>query len=153
MSTTPHAFRDEWDALDDWSGGGAKTRHLVERGPSLGASLYELGTGNSVVYHFHHGSEELLIVLRGRPTLRTPEGERQLAEGEVVHFPVGPDGAHGLRNDTDEAVRYVVAGIRVSPEVAEYPDLGKITAQARTDSQTGERLWLIHDIEPEANGA
>ena len=28
------------------------------------------------------------------------------------------------------------------------PDLGKITAQARTESQTGERLWLIHDIEP-----
>jgi uncharacterized cupin superfamily protein len=90
-----------------------------------------------------------LIVHRGRPTLRTPEGERQVAEGEVVHFPVGPDGAHGLCNDTDEAVRYVVAGIRVSPEVAEYPDLKKITAQARTESQTGERLWLIHDLEPD----
>jgi hypothetical protein len=36
------------------------------------------------------------------------------------------------------------------PEVAEYPDLGKITAQARTGSQTGERLWLIHDVEPPA---
>jgi uncharacterized cupin superfamily protein len=141
-------WADDWDALDDWSGGGAKTKHLVGRGPSLGASLYELGPGNSVEYHFHHGSEELLIVLRGRPTLRTPEGERQLAEGEVVHFPVGPDGAHGVRNDTGDDVRYVVAGIRVSPEVAEYPDLRKITAQARTASQTGERLWVIHDIEP-----
>jgi uncharacterized cupin superfamily protein len=139
---------DDWDALDDWSGGGAKTKRLVERGPTLGASLYELGPGNSVAYHFHHGSEELLIVLRGRPTLRTPEGERQLAEGEVVHFSVGPDGAHGVRNDTDDEVRYIVAGIRVSPEVAEYPDIGKITAQARTLSQTGERLWMIHDIEP-----
>ncbi len=56
-----------------------------------------------------------------------------------MHFPVGPGGAHGLRNDTDELVRYVVAGIRVSPEVVEYPDIKKITAQARTDSQTGER--------------
>jgi uncharacterized cupin superfamily protein len=139
---------DDWDALDDWSGGGAKTKRLVERGPTLGASLYELGPGNSVAYHFHHGSEELLIVLRGQPTLRTPEGERQLAEGEVVHFSVGPDGAHGVRNDTDDEVRYIVAGIRVSPEVAEYPDIGKITAQARTLSQTGERLWMIHDIEP-----
>ena len=35
-----------------------------------------------------------------------------------------------------------------SPEVAEYPDLGKVMAQARTGSQTGERLWLIHDVEP-----
>jgi uncharacterized cupin superfamily protein len=112
----------------------------------LGASVYELGPGNTTVYHFHHGSEELLIVLGGRPTLRTPEGERQLAEGEVVHFPVGPEGAHGLRNDTDDLARFVVAGIRVSPEVAEYPDTKQITAQARTGSQTGERLWLIHDL-------
>ena len=141
-----NVFKDEWDDVEDWSGGGGKSKALVDRGPALGASAYELGPGNFVVYHFHHGSEELLIVLRGRPTLRTPEGERQLAEGEVVHFPVGPDGAHGLRNDTDDAVRFVVAGIRVSPEVAEYPDLKQITAQARTGSQTGERLWLIHDV-------
>jgi uncharacterized cupin superfamily protein len=140
-------FTDDWDELDDWSGGGGKSRRLVERGPQLGASVYELGPGNSTVYHFHHGSEELLLVLRGRPTLRAPDGERVLSEGEVVHFPTGPDGAHGLRNDTEEPTRFVVAGIRVSPEVAEYPDLKQITAQARTGSQTGERLWLIHDVE------
>ena len=145
-----NVFREEWDATDDWSGGGAKSKRLVGPGVQLGASVYELGPGNSVVYHFHHGSEELLIVLRGRPTLRTPEGERQLAEGEVVHFPIGPEGAHGVRNDGEEPVRYVVAGIRVSPEVAEYPDQKKITAQARTDSQTGERLWLIHDVDESA---
>ena len=149
MSETKNVFGDEWDALDDWSGGGAKSTRLVGSGAQLGASLYELGPGNSVTYHFHHGSEELLIVLRGRPTLRTPDGERQLAEGEVVHFSVGPDGAHGVRNDTDGHVRYVVAGIRVSPEVAEYPDTRHITAQARTGSQTGERLWFVHDLDGE----
>jgi uncharacterized cupin superfamily protein len=149
VSDTPNVFGDDWDATDDWSGGGAKSRRLVERGPELGASVYELGPGNSTAYHFHHGSEELLVVLRGRPTLRTPEGERQLAEGETVHFPLGPDGAHGLRNDTDNPTRFLVAGIRVSPEVAEYPDVHKVTAQARTGSLTGERLWLIHDIDEE----
>lgn len=142
-------WTDDWDAIDDWSGGGGTSKRLVERGPQLGASLYELGPGNSNVYHFHHGSEELLIVLRGRLTLRSQKGERQLDEGEVVHFPLGPDGAHGLRNDTDTPARYVLAGIRVSPEVVEYPDLKKITAQARTDSQKGERLWMIHDVEPD----
>jgi uncharacterized cupin superfamily protein len=148
MSDTPNIFGDGWDATDDWSGGGAKSKRLVERGPALGASVYELGPGNTTAYHFHHGSEELLVVLRGRPTLRTPEGERQLAEGEAVHFPLGPDGAHGLRNDTDATARFVVAGIRVSPEVAEYPDVNKVTAQARTGSLTGEQLWLIHDLPP-----
>jgi uncharacterized cupin superfamily protein len=140
-----NVFRDEWDEGEDWSGGGAKSRRLVGPGMQLGATVYELGPGNFGVYHFHHGSEELLIVLSGRPTLRTPDGERQLAEGEVVHFPNGPDGAHGVRNDTDEQVRFVVAGIRVSPEIVEYPDLKQITAQARTESQTGERLWFVHD--------
>jgi uncharacterized cupin superfamily protein len=147
VSETRTVLGDEWDETEDWSGGGGKSEGLVDRRAQLGASLYELGPGNFAVYHFHHGSEELLIVLRGRPTLRAPDGERQLAEGEVVHFPAGPDGAHGVRNDTDEPTRFVVAGIRVSPEVAEYPDLGKITAQARTASQTGERLWLIHDVQ------
>jgi uncharacterized cupin superfamily protein len=141
-------WTDEWDPGDDWSGGGGLSKRLP-RGPNLGASVYELGPGNFAVYHFHHASEELLVVLRGRPTLRTPEGSRQLAEGDVVYFPTGPDGAHGVTNETDEPVRFVMASTLPSPEVAEYPDLRQITAQARTGSQTGERLWLIHDVEPE----
>ena len=40
-----------------------------------------------------------------RPTLRTPEGERELAPGDVVHFPEGEAGAHQLWNDTDEPFR------------------------------------------------
>lgn len=136
---------DEWgEQGEDWSGGGALTKRLVPRGPLLGASLYELGPGNHVPYHAHHGSEELLLVLRGRPTLRTPDGERQLDEGDVVHFTTGPDGTHGLRNDTDAPVRYVMAGIRVSPEIAEYPDLNKVTGQSR------HGIFFIHDVEEEA---
>ena len=122
---------------------------LAER-PGLGVTLYELDPGNFVVYHFHHAWEELLVVLRGRPTLRTPAGERQLGEGESVYFPLGADGAHGLRNETDQPVRYLMASTISSPEVCEYPDLKQITAQARTSSTTGERLWLIHDVKEEA---
>jgi uncharacterized cupin superfamily protein len=140
-------WTDEWDPGEDWSGGGGVSKRLP-RGPNLGASIYELGPGNFVVYHFHHASEELIVVLRGRPTLRTPDGSRQLAEGESVHFPAGPDGAHGVTNETDEPVRFLMASTLQSPEVVEYPDLKQITAQARTGSQTGERLWLIHDVEP-----
>ena len=143
-----NVFDDEWgEQQEDWSGGGAKSKRLVGRGPVLGASVYELDPGNFAVYHYHHGAEELLVVLRGRPTLRTPDGERVLAEGEAVHFPTGPDGAHAVRNDTDGPVRFIVAGTRVSPEVVEYPDLKQITVQAPQASQTGERLWLIHDVE------
>ncbi len=143
-----NVWDDDWgEQGEDWSGGGALSKRLVPGGgPFLGASLYELGPGNFVVFHFHHGSEELLVVLRGRPTLRTFDGERQLEEGEVVHFPPGRDGAHGLRNDTDDPVRYVVAGTRVSPEVAEYPDLGQVTAQSRLPNQKGDELFVVHTL-------
>ncbi|MDX6486151.1 MAG: hypothetical protein QOF43_1304 [Gaiellaceae bacterium] len=145
-----NVWDDEWgEQPEDWSGGGGRSKRLVERGPLLGATVYELGPGNFAVFHFHHGSEELLILLRGRPTLRTFEGERRLDEGEVVHFPPGRAGAHELRNDTSDTVRYVVAGTRISPEVVEYPDLGQVTAQSRLESQHGEPLFLIHDLNEE----
>jgi uncharacterized cupin superfamily protein len=135
---------DNWGEQDeDWSGGGALSKRLVPGGgPFLGATLYELERGNFMIYHAHHVSEELLIVLRGRPTLRTPDGERVLEEGDVVHFAPGPHGAHGLRNDSDETVRYLVAGTRVSPEVVEYPDLGQVTGQSK------HGIFFIHDLTP-----
>ena len=142
-----NVWTDDWEPGEDWSGGGGSAKALP-RGEQLGATLYELGRGSFAVFHFHHAQEELLIVLRGRPTLRTSDGERVLAEGEVVHFPVGPDGAHGLKNETDEPIRYVMVSTLRKPEVAEYPDLKQITAFAPTASQTGDRLWLIHDLEP-----
>jgi uncharacterized cupin superfamily protein len=138
-------WTDQWDPGEDWSGGGSRSKRLP-RGDELGASVYELGPGNWVPFHFHHGAEELLIVLRGRPTLRTGEGSRELGEGETVFFPVGPAGVHGLSNETTEPVRYLMVSTLRSPEVAEYPDHRQITAQARTGSQTGDTLWLIHDV-------
>jgi uncharacterized cupin superfamily protein len=146
-------WSDEWpEQPEDWSGGGGRSKRLprAEERPGFGATVIELDPGNFVVYHFHHASEELLIVLRGRPTLRTPAGERRVDEGEAVYFPLGADGAHGLKNETDAPVRILMASTLSSPEVCEYPDLHQITAQARTGSMTGERLWLIHDVQEDA---
>jgi quercetin dioxygenase-like cupin family protein len=73
---------DHWgEQEEDWSGGGGRSKWMVGDDAALGASLCELDQGNFAIYHAHHGSEELLIVLRGRPMLRTPDGERQLEEG------------------------------------------------------------------------
>ena len=142
----PNVWSDEWDEGEDWSGGGARAKRLPH-GDRLGATVYELGPGNFTPYHFHHAWEELLIVLDGEPTLRTPEGERRLSRGDVVFFPLGPDGAHALKNETEESARVLISSSLGAPEVAEYPDLKQITVQARTGSQTGEQLWLIHDVE------
>jgi quercetin dioxygenase-like cupin family protein len=67
----------------------------------IGGSMYEVAPGKKQgPYHTHHGNEEWAIVIRGRPTLRTPEGERELREGDVVCFPRGKAGAHQVINRT-----------------------------------------------------
>lgn len=67
-----------------------------------------------------------MLVLVGHPTLRHPEGEEQLAPGDVVCFPPGPEGAHQLRNDGDEPVRLIIVSTKISPDYAVYPDSGKV---------------------------
>ena len=65
----------------------------------LGATLYELEPGERTFpYHYEWGCEEWLLVVAGTPTLRTPEGERELAPGDTVCFPEGPAGAHLVSN-------------------------------------------------------
>jgi len=72
---------------------------------SAGA-LYEIDPGKKLwPYHLHHANEDWLVVLRGRATLRTPDGERELVEGDVACFPRGATGAHLVRNATEEPVR------------------------------------------------
>ena len=72
----------------------------------IGASLYELAPGNQLwPYHFHVGNEEWIVVVSGTPTLRTPEGERELRAGEVVGFPQGEAGAHTFYNRSSEPSR------------------------------------------------
>jgi uncharacterized cupin superfamily protein len=108
----------------------------------LGASLYELPPGNSSCpYHWHAANEEMLIVVSGRPTLRTPEGERELAEGEVVAFPVGERGAHKVTNNGEGPARVLIVSEMNEPEVAVYPDSGKVMArqQAPGTPATGMR--------------
>jgi uncharacterized cupin superfamily protein len=95
----------------------------------LGASLYELPPGEKTSpYHFHWGQEEWLLVIAGRPMLRTPGGERELAPGELVAFPRGPDGAHLLRNDSREPARLLMLSSPVQYDVCEYPDSRKVAA-------------------------
>jgi uncharacterized cupin superfamily protein len=106
----------------------------------IGGSLYEVDPGRKLwPYHFHHANEEWLVVVRGRPTLRTPDGERQLEEGDVVCFPRGEAGAHAVRNETEERIRVLMLSTDVMPEVLEYPDSGKVAARSADD----KRVFLM----------
>ena len=93
----------------------------------VGGSLYELPPGQSnCPYHYEYGNEEWLVVLEGKLTVRHPGGEEELEPGDVVCFPVGPDGAHRLTNRTDASVRVLMLSTMIEPSVAVYPDSDKI---------------------------
>ncbi len=133
---------DDWDRVEGRPGWRSRDVWVGARigAQLIGGSMYELEPGDRLwPYHTHHANEEWLIVLRGRPTLRTPDGERELAEGDVVCFPRGGAGAHQIRNGTDSALRVLMLSTLVSPDVIEYLDSGKVTATLAT----GERLFRI----------
>lgn len=114
-----------WDDVPDWGGAGA--RRLVRSGDGLAGSIWEFQPGQKeYVYHFHHGSDELLVVLRGEPTLRLRDGERTLREGEVVPLPRGPDGGRAISNPCNDVVRILMLSSNADPDVAEYPETGKV---------------------------
>jgi uncharacterized cupin superfamily protein len=124
-----------WDEVPDWGGAGA--RRLVRVGRGLGASIWEFHPGQpEYVYHFHHGSDEVLIVLRGEPTLRTKDGARVLHEGDVVPLPRGAEGARAISNPSDSLVRILMFSSNADPDVAEYPETGKLGVI--TDGKTWE---------------
>jgi uncharacterized cupin superfamily protein len=95
----------------------------------LGLSVYELPPGNSICpYHYEVGREEWLLVLVGRPTLRTPGGEHQLRPWDVAFFPGDEGGAHKVTNRTDQTVRIAMLSTTADPNVTVYPDSEKVGA-------------------------
>jgi uncharacterized cupin superfamily protein len=134
-------YGDEWGETRDRDGWRIKEAFVGEQIGSvlLGACMSEVEPGNKLwPYHAHHANEEWVIVIRGEPTLRTPEGERVLTEGDVVCFPRGKDGAHQIINATDSPIRVLMLSSRVGPDIVEYIDTGKVYA---TDT-SGEPIML-----------
>ena len=125
-----------WDDVPDWGGAGA--RRLIRVGRGLGGSIWEFQPGQpEFVYHFHHGSDELLVVLRGEPKVRLHDGEeRILREGDVVPLPRGPAGGRAISNPGNAVVRVLMLSSNADPDVAEYPETGKVGII--TDGKTWE---------------
>jgi uncharacterized cupin superfamily protein len=111
----------------------------------LGASVWELDPGQSAYpYHAHLGEEELIVVLSGRASLRTPEGWRELEPGEVVAFPRGEEGAHQVANRGEELVRFLAVSTSGDPDVVLYLDAGKVgAAERRADGAGFGRFFFI----------
>jgi uncharacterized cupin superfamily protein len=104
----------------------------------IGGSLYEIAAGQSICpYHYELGDEEWMIVLTGRPTVRHPGGEEELAPGDTICFPEGPAGAHKVTNRTAEPLRVLLLSTKRLPSVAIYPDSDKLGMWAGHDRPAG----------------
>ncbi len=98
-------------------------------GEQLGLSVYELPPGQSICpYHYENAEEEWLIVLTGRPTLRTPDAEQELGPWDCAFFPTGEAGAHKVTNGTEETVRVCIWSNRLPVATSVYPDSEKVGA-------------------------
>jgi uncharacterized cupin superfamily protein len=137
-------FEPDLEAADDPPGYVTRGAQVGRQAGAqrIGATVYELPPGNSICpYHWHAANEELLIVLAGTATLRTPNGEREVADGDVIDFPIGEPGAHKVTNNSDAPTRVLIASEMNEPEIGVYPDSRKIMArqQAPGTPATGVR--------------
>jgi uncharacterized cupin superfamily protein len=106
----------------------------------LGMSLFELPPGEAAYpFHFHLAEEELVVLLEGAPSLRTPEGWREMEAGEVTSFRVGEEGAHQIVNRTDEPVRFLAISNQ-QPDVIVRPDSESVSLFERRPEGGGLNL-------------
>jgi uncharacterized cupin superfamily protein len=150
VAASSNVWNAELDSAPEQWGDGVRGARLLDRSrrPRLVSAVWELDPGaRSPHYHAHHTTEEMLLVLRGEPTLRTLEGERRLAEGEVVHFPVGAKGAHQVRNESPEVVRFLMIAAHNRFDAIEYIDESRVVVYSTAESALqGEALFFSHDL-------
>ena len=107
--------------LDEDDPPGYHTAYLrtapVLGGVQLALNVFELPPGQSVCpYHYESGEEEWIVVLSGRPTLRTAETERELEPGDVVACPPDGDETDTFANFSSETARVLAVS---TPRFAE----------------------------------
>lgn len=73
-----------------------------------------------VPFHSHSAQWEMFWILRGEPTVRTPEGTRVLRAGDIVLHPPGE--AHQLTNTGSEPCEFYLIADNPLQDVWHYPD-------------------------------
>src|SRR3954449_7395535 len=116
----------EYDPAPEGYRAGYAKLHPEIGAQTLFGGLFELPPGEAGRPYHYESSEEWLLVLEGRPTVRHPGGEDELEPGDLVCFPAGPDGAHKVTNNGDAPVRMLIISTANLPAVAVYPDSDKI---------------------------
>jgi uncharacterized cupin superfamily protein len=123
---------------------------------SAGTAARKLGAGYDILapgqrvcpYHFHHGQEEMFVILEGCGSLRVAGELLPLRSGDVVFIPPGPEFPHQIINTSDAPLRYLSISTQERPEVCEYPDSDKIGVIGTGQMHRRSATLDYHDGEP-----
>jgi uncharacterized cupin superfamily protein len=130
--TRPNIFEGEWEYDLAEEGIRGRTPSIPAGARELVVDSYELAPGaQGYPLHAHYSIEELFVVLRGRPTLRTGDAEEQLETGDVVACPRGREGTHTLANRSDEPALVLAISTVQYPDVIVHPELGTVAVSTR----------------------
>ncbi len=87
--------------------------------------------------HAEYTEEELFLVLDGAPSIRTKTETLQCRRGDFIAFPIGPEHAHQVINESNAEATILLLGEEASQTLCYYPDSDKLLATA-----PGER-WML----------
>lgn len=114
---------------------------------NLGYNLTVVPPGKRAFpFHSHRVNDEMFFVIEGKGEIRIGEKTHQIRQGDVIACPPGgPESAHQIINSSDADLRYLAVSTNMSPEVAEYPDSGKIGVIIELEGSEGGMpdMWRL----------
>lgn len=135
------------DDLDymDWGHGdqyaarfGLIGRKLGSQG--LGYNLTVVPAGKKAFpFHNHRVNDEMFYIVEGSGEVRIGEETWPIRQGDIIACPPGDrTTAHQIINNSEGELRYLAVSTTRSPEVAEYPDSGKVGVIMELDGGEGD---------------
>lgn len=106
----------------------------------MGVHLVRLPPGrDSTQFHYHDSDEEFVYVLSGTGTAFIGDGRYPIGPGDFMGFP-SPSPAHGLHNDGDTDLVYLMGGESNPADVVHYPWIRRTMIKSH-----GRRAWVDWD--------
>ncbi len=111
----------------------------------IGVHLIRLEPGfESTQFHYHDADEEFVLILAGSGRAFIGDEVLPVRAGDFMGFPA-PSPGHGLHNDSDADLLYLVGGETNPSDVVHYPWIKRTLIKSH-----GRRSWVdwsdLHDL-------
>ena len=107
---------------------------------TMGVHLIRLEPGfDSTQFHYHDSDEEFVLILSGTGKAYIGESSFAVGPGDFMGFP-SPSPGHGLHNDGDGDLCYLVGGESNPGDVVHYPWIRRTMIKSH-----GRRSWVDWD--------